>query len=366
MTDTEQQDLVERFGRKDDPVRVLLCSDVASEGLNLHYFCHRLVHFDLPWSLMVFQQRNGRVDRYGQKHQPHIVYLFTETEIERIKGDLRILEILETKDEQANMNLGDPASFLNVYDPDKEADKVADFMADGTSPEQVEATIDAARPRPSSRRIGDNEGDWLLKLFGDGAEGDAAQPPKPSTDFIPEGLSLFGTADSSSDYPFAKTALTAAQPVPTPIAHWPPTMPSQIITLTAPLDLQERFASCRARSATTTTTTPCAPTRAHGPGHRASPPGAGRRGHLAAAALPLAAAPHHGMAGRPRAHRLWPPPRPGHAEPAAAPRRAGLHPDEPDPQPQGPAAAGRVAGRQSCNGRRFELEPFPTSSPAPG
>lgn len=79
MADTEQQELVERFGRLDDPLRILLCSDVASEGLNLHYFCHRLVHFDLPWSLMVFQQRNGRVDRYGQKHQPHIVYLFTET-----------------------------------------------------------------------------------------------------------------------------------------------------------------------------------------------------------------------------------------------------------------------------------------------
>jgi hypothetical protein len=38
---------------------------LASEVLNLHYFCHRLVRFDLPWSLMVFQQRNGRVDRYG-------------------------------------------------------------------------------------------------------------------------------------------------------------------------------------------------------------------------------------------------------------------------------------------------------------
>ena len=74
MTDTEQQELVDRFGRKDDPMRVLLCSDVASEGLNLHYFCHRLVHFDLPWSLMVFQQRNGRVDRYGQDKQPLIVY----------------------------------------------------------------------------------------------------------------------------------------------------------------------------------------------------------------------------------------------------------------------------------------------------
>ena len=110
MSDTDQQALVDRFGRQDDPIRVLLCSDVASEGLNLHYFCHRLVHFDLPWSLMVFQQRNGRVDRYGQKHQPQIVYLFTETVNEKIRGDLRILEILQAKDDQAYLNLGDPSA----------------------------------------------------------------------------------------------------------------------------------------------------------------------------------------------------------------------------------------------------------------
>src|SRR5262249_21309550 len=81
LPDTDQQTLVERFGRSSDALRVLLCSDVASEGLNLHHFCHRLVHFDLPWSLMVFQQRNGRIDRYGQKKQPRIVYLFTDTAV---------------------------------------------------------------------------------------------------------------------------------------------------------------------------------------------------------------------------------------------------------------------------------------------
>ncbi|EIN00449.1 ATP-dependent helicase [Paraburkholderia hospita] len=163
MSDTEQQDLVDRFGRLDDPIRVLLCSDVASEGLNLHYFCHRLVHFDLPWSLMVFQQRNGRVDRYGQKHQPHIVYLFTETVNEQIRGDFRILEILQTKDEQAYLNLGDPSAFLNVYDPDKEAEKVSNFMADGMQPEEVEAQLDRKATDES-----DNEGDYLMQLFGGG------------------------------------------------------------------------------------------------------------------------------------------------------------------------------------------------------
>jgi len=243
MTDTEQQDLVDRFGRKDDPVRVLLCSDVASEGLNLHYFCHRLVHFDLPWSLMVFQQRNGRVDRYGQTHQPRIIYLFTETNVERIKGDMRILEILQTKDEQANKNLGDPASFLHVFDPEKEAEKIAEIMAIGTSPQQFEAEIDAAQAsteRPTSG-AGDDDGDWLLKLFAQTEpESGATAAPKPSTDFIREGLSLFGNAELSGDYAFAKTALQQLSQ-PTPIADFTPDDASQTITLTAPRDLQERL-----------------------------------------------------------------------------------------------------------------------------
>jgi superfamily II DNA or RNA helicase len=243
MTDTEQQDIVERFGRKDDPMRVLLCSDVASEGLNLHYFCHRLVHFDLPWSLMVFQQRNGRVDRYGQTRQPRIVYLYTETTIERIKGDMRILEILQTKDEQANKNLGDPASFLHVYDPEKEAEKVAEIMAEGTSPEQFEATIDAAQA--SSEEPDTNEGggggSWLLELFKPAlATGEGPVTPLPSTDSIRNGITLFGDSGLSADYAFAKTALQQLSR-PNPIAIFSTDDPSQTITITAPLDLQERL-----------------------------------------------------------------------------------------------------------------------------
>lgn len=243
MTDTEQQDIVDRFGRKDDPVRVLLCSDVASEGLNLHYYCHRLVHFDLPWSLMVFQQRNGRVDRYGQAHQPRIVYLFTETSVERIKGDLRILEILQTKDEQANKNLGDPASFLHVFDPEKEAAKVADIMAAGTNPQDFETEIDAAQASSERSKSGadDDDGDWLLKLFAQTeSAGGTSNPPKPSTDFIRDDLSLFGNAEISGDYAFAKTALQQLSQ-PTPIADFTPDDASQTITLTAPRDLQERL-----------------------------------------------------------------------------------------------------------------------------
>ena len=53
MNDAEQQTIVENFGREESPIRVLVASDVASEGLNLHYLSHRLIHFDIPWSLIL-------------------------------------------------------------------------------------------------------------------------------------------------------------------------------------------------------------------------------------------------------------------------------------------------------------------------
>ncbi|MBU1282133.1 MAG: DEAD/DEAH box helicase [Gammaproteobacteria bacterium] len=226
MSDTEQQSIVERFGRFDDKMRILLCSDVASEGLNLHYFCHRLVHFDLPWSLMVFQQRNGRVDRYGQKHQPEIVYLFTETDVDKIQGDLRILEVLQTKDEQVNKNLGDPATYFGVHDAEKEADKVVDFMVQGRSAEAVSQELEH-NLEPTEQ----NEADFLLALFG----GVDDMPAVSSLDQIKQPLSLF-----SSDWHFAKAAMSQLDASAEQI-QWSADAASQTLTLTAPRDLQIRL-----------------------------------------------------------------------------------------------------------------------------
>ncbi|MFJ9576791.1 DEAD/DEAH box helicase [Streptomyces sp. NPDC101191] len=68
--DQQQQEIVDRFGRLEEPVRLLFTGDIASEGVNLHHQCHDLVHYDLPWSLIRIEQRNGRIDRYGQAISP--------------------------------------------------------------------------------------------------------------------------------------------------------------------------------------------------------------------------------------------------------------------------------------------------------
>lgn len=54
------------------PVRILICTDAAREGLNLQAHCYDLFHFDVPWNPARMEQRNGRIDR---KLQPQpIVY----------------------------------------------------------------------------------------------------------------------------------------------------------------------------------------------------------------------------------------------------------------------------------------------------
>lgn len=128
MSDAEQQRIVEDFGRSESPIRILVASDVASEGLNLHYLSHRLIHFDIPWSLMVFQQRNGRIDRYGQQKRPDIRYMLIESKNKRISGDARYIEILLQKEEQATKNIGDPSLLLGKYSIEDEESTVFDAI----------------------------------------------------------------------------------------------------------------------------------------------------------------------------------------------------------------------------------------------
>ncbi|WP_413499339.1 DEAD/DEAH box helicase [Buttiauxella gaviniae] len=130
--DTVLMETVEAFGKQQSPLRLLICSDVASEGINLHHLSHKMVHFDIPWSLMVFQQRNGRIDRYGQKHVPQIRYLLTEANEPQINGDMRVLQVLISKDEQAQKNIGDSSEFTGKFTQEEEEEQVAGYMMQGS------------------------------------------------------------------------------------------------------------------------------------------------------------------------------------------------------------------------------------------
>ncbi len=63
---------------------ILLATDAASEGLNLHYRCRTVIHYELPWSPVRLEQRTGRVDRIGQPFRVHEVLLVARDTAERL------------------------------------------------------------------------------------------------------------------------------------------------------------------------------------------------------------------------------------------------------------------------------------------
>lgn len=59
---------------KDASVRILLATDAASEGIDLQNYCNCLIHIEIPYNPNVMEQRNGRIDRHGQKYGEVLIW----------------------------------------------------------------------------------------------------------------------------------------------------------------------------------------------------------------------------------------------------------------------------------------------------
>jgi superfamily II DNA/RNA helicase len=78
-----------------DPLRILLATDAAREGLNFQAHCTDLFHFDLPWNPGRIEQRNGRIDRKLQPAPEVRCHYFVL--VQRVED--RVLEVLVRKTE---------------------------------------------------------------------------------------------------------------------------------------------------------------------------------------------------------------------------------------------------------------------------
>ncbi|MCT7351028.1 DEAD/DEAH box helicase [Streptomyces sp. 15-116A] len=102
--------------------RVLIATDCLSEGVNLQHHFDAVVHYDLAWNPTRHDQREGRVDRYGQKRdEVRVITLYGEDN--GIDG--KVLEVLIKKHRQIKKDLG-----ISVSVPDEMSTGVTDAIVE--------------------------------------------------------------------------------------------------------------------------------------------------------------------------------------------------------------------------------------------
>jgi len=84
------------------PLRILICTDAAREGVNLQNHCADLFHFDLPWNPSRLEQRNGRIDRKLQRSPIVRCHYFVLPQ----RSEDRVLDVLVKKTEIIQKELG--------------------------------------------------------------------------------------------------------------------------------------------------------------------------------------------------------------------------------------------------------------------
>ncbi|WP_371534989.1 DEAD/DEAH box helicase [Streptomyces sp. NBC_00466] len=143
VSDTVQMDYVDEFARAGSDVRLLLTGDGASEGVNLHRQCHHLVHWDLPWSLIRVEQRNGRIDRYGQTKSPEFRALILRSEVEGALDDRTVAEKVLAREARVHEVLGAVEAATRENDWDKEERRVMEALLREAPPEEAVAGLQA-------------------------------------------------------------------------------------------------------------------------------------------------------------------------------------------------------------------------------
>ncbi len=110
MSDEQREEVQRAFNSPPDdhPVRILIATDAAREGVNLQGHCADLFHFDVPWNPARIEQRNGRIDRTMQPASEVRCHYFVYTE----RAEDIVLKKLVEKVDIIQRELGSVSSVL--------------------------------------------------------------------------------------------------------------------------------------------------------------------------------------------------------------------------------------------------------------
>ena len=136
-----------------EPLRILICTDAAREGINLQTYCADLIHFDLPWNPSRLEQRNGRIDR---KLQPAKQVFCRYFRYEQREADI-VLEALVRKTEVIQRQLGSAGQVIEKRITDRLAQGGIDRGAAAALAKAIEEETDAERLARARAEMDDEE-----------------------------------------------------------------------------------------------------------------------------------------------------------------------------------------------------------------
>jgi len=128
MSDEQREEVQRAFNGPPDeyPVRILLATDAAREGVNLQGHCANLFHFDVPWNPGRLEQRNGRIDRTLQQAKDvYCHYFFYPQRVED-----RVLQVLVKKVDRIQRELGSVGTVI--------AEQLGDALDEGINEESFD------------------------------------------------------------------------------------------------------------------------------------------------------------------------------------------------------------------------------------
>ncbi|MBY4638359.1 DISARM system SNF2-like helicase DrmD [Sphingopyxis sp. XHP0097] len=116
MDDDEREAVKSAFQAdpKSSPVRILLATDAASEGIDLQNHCHLMIHLEIPYNPNVMEQRNGRIDRHGQKARE--VFIWHPVDADGTIGDDILLALRKLDSMRADMGSVNPVIAPQIPD----------------------------------------------------------------------------------------------------------------------------------------------------------------------------------------------------------------------------------------------------------
>jgi hypothetical protein len=146
MSDEQREEVQRAFNSPPDthPVRILIATDAAREGVNLQGHCADLFHFDVPWNPARIEQRNGRIDRTLQPAPEVRCHYFHYPD----RAEDIVLKMLVEKVDTIQRELGSISSVL--------LDRFHDVMSAGIDA-KTSARLEAAEEAGALKKVAREE-----------------------------------------------------------------------------------------------------------------------------------------------------------------------------------------------------------------